>query len=71
MIITLLGAYIVILGLMTLTLFQGHRCVRNMNCKSRVLDFCPLYFKRYMVATNIKKIMHNMICVTLVCIQGK
>ena len=33
MIMTLIGSYIVILGLMTLTLFQGHWCVRNINCK--------------------------------------
>ena len=31
-VITLLRVYIVMLGLMTLTLFQGHRCVRNINC---------------------------------------
>ena len=29
-------------GLVALTLFQGHRCVRNINCKLRVLDSCPL-----------------------------
>ena len=39
---TLLGVYIVMLGLMTLALFQGHRCVRNINCKFHVLDSCPL-----------------------------
>ena len=27
---------------MTSTLFQGHRCVRNINCKMCVLDSCPL-----------------------------
>ena len=42
LIITLLGVYIVIVGLMTLTLFQGHWCVTNINCKFRVLDSCPL-----------------------------
>ena len=38
------GLYIVILGLMTLTLFQGHRYVRNINCKLcvLVLVFCNL-----------------------------
>ena len=62
MVINLLEVYvyIVILALMTLTLFQGHRCVRNINCKLRVLDFCPL-FKCCMVATYIKKIM-NSVC---------
>ena len=43
MIITLLGVYIVILGLMTLTLLQGHKYVRNRNRKLRVLDSCSLY----------------------------
>ena len=42
MIITLLGVYIVIVSLMTLALFQGHRCVKNINCKLHVLDSCPL-----------------------------
>ena len=42
MIITLVEVYIVILGLMTLTLFQGHVCVRNINCKSLVLDSLAL-----------------------------
>ena len=41
-IITLLGVYIVILGFMTMSLFQGHRCVKNINCQLRVLDSCPL-----------------------------
>ena len=43
-IITLLGVYIVIIGLMTLTWFQGHKCVRNIICKSRVwiLVLCSL-----------------------------
>ena len=63
MIITLLGFYIVIGGLITLTLLQGHRCVRNVNFKLRVLNSCPLKFNRRMVATYIKNIMHNMICV--------
>ena len=31
--ITFPGICISILGLMALTLFQGHRCVRNINCK--------------------------------------
>ena len=41
-IITLLWLYIVLVGLVTLTLFQGHRFVRNMNCRLHVLDsyFC-------------------------------
>ena len=42
MVITFLGVYIVIVGLITLILFQGHRCVRNTNCKLHVLDFCPV-----------------------------
>ena len=58
MVITLLGVYIVILGLMTLTLFQGDRCVRNINFKLRVFD-CPLLFKYCMVAIYIKKITYQ------------
>ena len=42
MVITVLGVYIVIVNLMTLTLFQGHTCVRNINCKMLVLDSYPL-----------------------------
>ena len=57
--ITLLGVYIVILGFMTFTLFQGHRCVRNINCGF------------WFLSSFIRKIMHNMICVTLVCIQWR
>ena len=36
-IITLLGVYIVFQGLMTLTLYQGHRSVRNISYTLRVL----------------------------------
>ena len=42
MIVTLLRVYIVIIGFITLTLFQGHRCVRNIDSKLHVLDSCPL-----------------------------
>ena len=42
MIVTLLGAYIVILGMITLTLIQGYRCVRNINHKLHVLYSCLL-----------------------------
>ena len=38
MIITLLRVYIFIVGLIILTLFQSHRCVRNINCKLCFLD---------------------------------
>ena len=58
-------------GLMAFILFQGHMCVRNVNCKLRTLDYCSLYFKRGMVPTCIDKIMYNIICVTLVYIQGR
>ena len=65
MFITSLGVYIVMVGLVTLDLFQGHRCVWNINCKLRIFDSCLLLFKRCMVATYIKKIMHvNMISIT-------
>ena len=33
MFISLLGVYQFIPGLMTMTLFEGHRCVRIINCK--------------------------------------
>ena len=42
MLITFFGRHIIILGLKTLTLFQGHMCVRNINCKLRVSDSCAL-----------------------------
>ena len=71
MVMTLLVVYNVIPGFMTLTLFQGHRCVRNINCKLLVLDSCPLQFKHCMVATYIRKNMHDMICVTLVLYSGE
>ena len=71
MILTMLRVYIAILGLLTLTLFQGHRCIRNMNCKLHVFDSCPLHFKCCRVATYIRKIMHNLTCVMLVYIQGR
>ena len=64
MVIALLGVSIIILGLMTLTLILGHIFVRNINCKLCVLDTCPLEFKPCMVTTNMKKIMHSIICVT-------
>ena len=46
-------------------LVEGHRRIRKINCKLCFLDSCPLQFKYGMVATYIKKIMHNMICATL------
>ena len=69
MIITFLGCYILIVGLMIQTLFQNHRCARNKNCVffkflSAIVEFC-------MVATYIKKIMHSRNHGTLVCVQGK
>ena len=39
---TLLGIYQFILGLMTLTLFQGYRCVRIINCKFFYIYFFSL-----------------------------
>ena len=62
--------------LVTLTLFQGHSFFRNIICKLCFLDFCLEYyslqqFKCCMVAADIKKIMHNMNCVMLVCVQGR
>ena len=37
-IMTLLGVYISIVDSMSMTLCQGHRCVRNINCKLSFLD---------------------------------
>ena len=71
MIISLLGIYIVILGLMILTLFQGHMFARKRKYKFYCLDSCSLLSEQYMVATYIKKTMHSMFWATLVCIQGR
>ena len=46
--------------LMTLTLFQGYRCVRIINSRLCVLASCHLYFNCYMVAIYV----HNTLCVT-------
>ena len=71
MIITLLQVCFVILGLMTLTLFQGTGVSETQTANCHVFDSCPLYFKHCKVATYIKKIVQNMICVTLVCTHGR
>ena len=55
------------MSLMTLTLFQGYRYVRIINCKL-FLDSCWLYFND--VATHIKMVMHSMLCVTGVYLKG-
>ena len=60
------SGYIFIVGFMTLTLFQGRMCVRNVYCTLRVLDSGLMYFECCLVATYIKKIMHNTICVIFV-----
>ena len=72
-IITLLGVYHFILGLMTFTLFQGHMCVRTIICNSvhrylstiiiQFINTFPPSFK-HMVPTYIEKIRHSMFCVT-------
>ena len=48
-------------SLMALVLFRGRRCVGNRNCES---------LKGCVVVANMKKIMHNMLCVTPVDISG-
>ena len=53
---------------MILTLFHGHRCVRNINCKLHVWDPCPLSLIHCVVATFIEKTVHNVICVLLGCV---
>ena len=60
--ITLFGAYEFIPGLMTLALFQGHRCVRVINCNSFYFRFLSTVV--CMLATNIKKINQSILCVT-------
>ena len=50
MIVTLLGATFVILGLMTLILFQGHRCVRN---KLQIMFFRFIYTIVYMLHRSL------------------
>ena len=67
-VITLLEVYQLIPGSMTLTLFQGHRCVGIINCKLFFfkyfsLDSCPPSFKHCMVLT-LKRVRHSMLCVT-------
>ena len=63
MIIALLEVYSFIVGLMTLTLFQGYRCVRNINW---ILCFFFFFLILVLSSFNIswllhtwKKIMHN------------
>ena len=73
--INLLGIYQFIPGLMTLTLFlmtltffQGHRCVRILNCKLffRFLSHVPeTWYGSY-----TKKIKCNMLCVTGVYLRN-
>ena len=71
MVITLLGVYIVILGLMILTLFQDHSCTRNINCKLEVLDFFYSLNVGLLHTLNFFfSFLHFVMCVTLVCIQG-
>ena len=57
MIVTLLGVYIVIVGLMTLTFLRSQACQKY---KLQIASFRFLSS----VATYIKEIMQNMICVT-------
>ena len=59
-----------------LDLVSRSQCVININCKLCVLDSCPLLFELGVVATCMyhilyMKMMHIMVCVTLVCIQGR
>ena len=55
--------------LMTLALFQGHRCVRNINCKYCLLHIHFLSsFNVVCLLNTLKKIMQSVVCVTPVCI---
>ena len=56
LLITLLGIYVVILGVVTLSVFQGHRCVRNIICKLRVLDSCPLATKTLVTSLVLSRL---------------
>ena len=67
--VILLWVYQFILGLMTLTSFEGHRCVRIINCKIVFLDSCPPWFRHCMFRIFIKKIRHSMLCVTAVYLR--
>ena len=51
MIITFLGVYIVIIGLMTMTLLQSQRCLRNINCNLHALDSCLCLLNVWLVHT--------------------
>ena len=62
-IITSLWIYQSVPGLMTLTLFQGHMCVRILHWKL-FFRFFPSEFKHCMVLTYTKKTRHSMLCVT-------
>ena len=68
MIITLLGVYVFIVGLMTLTLLQVHRCVRDMK-KVLILPFRFFILVYILVYCSVyfSKIIHSMNCVTVVC----
>ena len=71
MVITMLGIYIVTLGLMTVTLFKFTAVSEKIliaNCVFWILVLCSLNVARLL---RTLMIMKNMICVTLVCLQGK
>ena len=80
MIRPLFGVLRVQLDLMTLTLFQGHMNVGNMNCKFLFFFFlllllllfsCPARSKHCMVATYVENITNNMLCVILCILKGE
>ena len=49
---------VVILGLMTLTLFQGHMCVRNLNCKFYVLICLSWNCVQFLITSSRSWIFH-------------
>ena len=61
---------LIILGLVTLMLIQGHTCVRNMNRKLRPFFFFIHAQCNVNVSDCIKKVMHGTlyIYITRVCI---
>ena len=70
MILTLLGAYRFILGLMTLALFQGNRCVRIINCKLFFSFLMTVIFKNIVWVLHALKSSSAVCFLWLVCIKA-
>ena len=57
--VTLLWVYIFFQHLMTLTLFQGHRCVWNVNCK---LCVCAFFLILDHCSLNVARLRSKKVC---------